>query len=79
MNQASIHMLDQLRCAVGHLAACLLELAQLCRASHSIPEQQLELLARLFRLVPDRTAAQHLLNAHGTIAWSRHGRPVALQ
>jgi hypothetical protein len=70
MNQASIHLVDQLRGAVGHLAACLLELAQLCRASHSKPEQQLELLARLFRLIPDRRAAQVLLNTHGAIAWA---------
>jgi hypothetical protein len=61
---------DQLRGAVGHLAACLLELAQLCRASHSKPEQQLELLARLFRIIPDRRAAQVLLNTHGAIAWA---------
>ncbi len=70
MNQASIHLVDQLRGAVGHLAACLLELAQLCRASHSKPERQQEMLARLFRLIPDRAAAKHLLNAHGTITCS---------
>lgn len=70
MNRASIHLVDQLRGAVGHLAACLLVLAQLCRSSHSKLEQQQELLARLFRLIPDRRAALDLLATHGTMAWA---------